>query len=356
MFLIYRKLSSGLTFLDDQMVEPTDSVFFVFFFFSFVPTKECCNADTHFIFFVLLVVFSFLLNKNFYLFLDELQDTTAAAVLSAALASKTSEPSTSGVSTTAPSDEGSSNVSIQSPSTNKHNKSLEAKINVRSDKEKEETSDTHTVEVHMNFNQDPHLLCYLASMYMSSYLVFCFLFFFSFFSSHDQDNGGEFGDTPSSRSFQADDVGFSSTGKSSVSTEAGKELQHPTMVDLDNTAADEQPSRAIDGSHSHEKANDSDLLVSDGGLKSPSTEADQTVLDSKGEVVNDKTAVAFDKLSDVHLNIRMPHGPNLQEKFSVTSTLRMVKEYIDEHQESVIGSYDLAIPYPRKVYSDQGQY
>ena len=181
-------------------------------------------------------------------------------------------------------------------------------------------------------------------------------FFFSFFSSHDQDKGGEFGDTSSSRSFQADDVGFSGSGKSSASTEAGKELQHPTTVDLHNTAADEQPSRAIDGSHSHEKANDSDLLVSHGGPKSQSTEADQIVQDSKGKVVDDKTAVAIDKLSDVHLNIRMPHGPNLQEKFSVTSTLRMVKEYIDEHQESVIGSYDLAIPYPRKVYSDQGQY
>lgn len=58
--------------------------------------------------------------------------------------------------------------------------------------------------------------------------------------------------------------------------------------------------------------------------------------------------------SDVHLNIRLPHGANLQEKFSVTSTLRMVKDYVDSKQTPGLGAYDLAVPYPRKVYSDQG--
>ncbi|XP_018485181.1 plant UBX domain-containing protein 11 [Raphanus sativus] len=57
--------------------------------------------------------------------------------------------------------------------------------------------------------------------------------------------------------------------------------------------------------------------------------------------------------SDVHLNIRLPHGANLQEKFSVTSTLRMVKDYVDSKQTPGLGAYDLAVPYPRKVYSDQ---
>ncbi|KAJ6677690.1 PLANT UBX DOMAIN-CONTAINING PROTEIN 11 [Salix viminalis] len=57
--------------------------------------------------------------------------------------------------------------------------------------------------------------------------------------------------------------------------------------------------------------------------------------------------------SDVHLNIRLPDGVSLQEKFSVTSTLRMVKDYVDRNQASGIGAYDLAIPYPRKIFSDQ---
>ncbi|XP_065867618.1 plant UBX domain-containing protein 11 isoform X4 [Euphorbia lathyris] len=57
--------------------------------------------------------------------------------------------------------------------------------------------------------------------------------------------------------------------------------------------------------------------------------------------------------SDAHLNIRLPDGVSLQEKFSLTSTLRMVKEYVDRNQASGIGSYDLAIPYPRKVFSNE---
>ncbi|KAI3823144.1 hypothetical protein L1987_04576 [Smallanthus sonchifolius] len=57
--------------------------------------------------------------------------------------------------------------------------------------------------------------------------------------------------------------------------------------------------------------------------------------------------------TDIYLNIRLPGGASLQEKFEPTSTLKMVKDYVDENQESSIGSYDLAIPYPRKVFSDQ---
>ncbi|KAG5226518.1 plant UBX domain-containing protein [Salix suchowensis] len=58
-------------------------------------------------------------------------------------------------------------------------------------------------------------------------------------------------------------------------------------------------------------------------------------------------------LSEVHLNIRLPDGVSLQEKFSVTSTLRMVKDYVDRNHAGGIGAYDLAIPYPRKTFSDQ---
>lgn len=60
------------------------------------------------------------------------------------------------------------------------------------------------------------------------------------------------------------------------------------------------------------------------------------------------------KSSDVHLNIRLPDGGSLQEKFSVTSILRMVKDYVNSNQTIELGAFDLAVPYPRKVYSDQG--
>ncbi|PKI74151.1 hypothetical protein CRG98_005389 [Punica granatum] len=56
--------------------------------------------------------------------------------------------------------------------------------------------------------------------------------------------------------------------------------------------------------------------------------------------------------SDVHMNIRLPDGVSLQDKFPVMSTLRTVKDYVDENRAD-IGSYDLATPYPRKVFNDQ---
>lgn len=68
----------------------------------------------------------------------------------------------------------------------------------------------------------------------------------------------------------------------------------------------------------------------------------------------DNTDLASKKSTDIYLNIRLPGGVSLQEKFEPTSTLRMVKDYVDEKQESSIGSYDLAVPYPRKVFSDRG--
>nr|XP_043627385.1 plant UBX domain-containing protein 11 [Erigeron canadensis] len=71
------------------------------------------------------------------------------------------------------------------------------------------------------------------------------------------------------------------------------------------------------------------------------------------EVVDKITDLPLKKSTDIYLNIRLPGGASLQEKFEPTSTLRVVKDYVDENQESSIGSYDLAVPYPRKVFTDQ---
>ncbi|KAK9082743.1 hypothetical protein Scep_029214 [Stephania cephalantha] len=60
-----------------------------------------------------------------------------------------------------------------------------------------------------------------------------------------------------------------------------------------------------------------------------------------------------DKMKFAYLNIRLLDGRNLQEKFSVTDTLRSIKDYVDRNQSSGIGSYDLAIPYPRKVFNEE---
>ncbi|CDP16563.1 unnamed protein product [Coffea canephora] len=68
---------------------------------------------------------------------------------------------------------------------------------------------------------------------------------------------------------------------------------------------------------------------------------------------DDFLKVSANKSNEVHLNIRLPDGSSLQMKFLVMDTLRMVKDYIDENRTSSFGSYDLAIPYPRKVFGEQ---
>ncbi|XP_059296023.1 plant UBX domain-containing protein 11 isoform X1 [Lycium ferocissimum] len=83
----------------------------------------------------------------------------------------------------------------------------------------------------------------------------------------------------------------------------------------------------------------------------------------KGPEINLVEDTAADKadLSDassntfhnVYLNIRLPDGSSLQVKSLVMDTLRMVKHYIDKNQTSSLGSYDLAVPYPRKVFGDE---
>ncbi|KAJ7979067.1 plant UBX domain-containing protein 11 [Quillaja saponaria] len=88
-----------------------------------------------------------------------------------------------------------------------------------------------------------------------------------------------------------------------------------------------------------------------GGTKSSVSEANKAVENEKTDAADKH--VGANKSSDVHFNIRLPNGGSLQAKLSATSTLRMVKDYVDKNQASGIGRYDLAIPYPRKVFSDQ---
>lgn len=92
-----------------------------------------------------------------------------------------------------------------------------------------------------------------------------------------------------------------------------------------------------------------------------SSEAKEEALQEKKEIMDENNnAIQNDSgpkdyiSTDVHLNIRLLNGVNLQEKFPKTSTLRMVKDYVDNSQESTFGSYDLAVPYPRKVFTEQG--
>ncbi|KAL6976255.1 hypothetical protein U1Q18_025042 [Sarracenia purpurea var. burkii] len=95
------------------------------------------------------------------------------------------------------------------------------------------------------------------------------------------------------------------------------------------------------------------------------TVTSQEVANKATEAVQDKNADAIgkdkidvldsclNKSTDVHLNIRLLDGSSIKGMFLVTSSLGMVKDYVVKNQTSAIGSYDLAIPYPRKVFTDQ---
>ncbi|XP_062107752.1 plant UBX domain-containing protein 11 [Humulus lupulus] len=244
-----------------------------------------------------------------------IQDTTAA-VLSAALAIKASEPSSSRVASTASSDQGSSNLGVQSPLTDK-SKSPDSITKVDSDNKKEDQIHQCTVE----------------------------------------EKSCELGDATSSEFREANKTACADDEKCISTIKVDKELHCRTVADLDNTAADHSSTRVIAKSLELKKVTGKDLDVSDGGSKS--LKVSEVEQDEKEKAVDGKKATQVDscakvnKMNDVYLNIHMPNGGNLQGKFSVSSTMRMVKEYVDENQDSIIGSFDLATPYPRKVYSGQ---
>ncbi|KAK4733009.1 hypothetical protein R3W88_025997 [Solanum pinnatisectum] len=100
-------------------------------------------------------------------------------------------------------------------------------------------------------------------------------------------------------------------------------------------------------------------------LLDPNDEAPREIANKAGKgheinIVEDAAAEKADfsddssnTFHDVYLNIRLPDGSSLQVKFLVVDTLRMVKHYVDKNQTSSIGYYDLAVPYPRKVFGDK---
>ncbi|KAJ6419143.1 hypothetical protein OIU84_029285 [Salix udensis] len=144
--------------------------------------------------------------------------------------------------------------------------------------------------------------------------------------------------------------------RSTCPTEEDKKSPSSLVTDTDNIIADHASSGSEDGLVAQEKIVSNLTGVATGGLE---LSADIKVGDKKAESMDDVVPRTLNnnkkvnESSDVHLNIRLPDGVSLQEKFSVTSTLRMVKDYVNRNQASGIGAYDLAIPYPRKVFSDQ---
>lgn len=106
------------------------------------------------------------------------------------------------------------------------------------------------------------------------------------------------------------------------------------------------------------KEDEVEVEVKTGTSQVTAFKSNEAVQDEKVDAIKDYKVEVQESFSsqstDVHLNIRLLDGVSLQEKFLGTDTLRMVKDYVDENRTSAMGSYDLAIPYPRKVFNEQG--
>ncbi|KAB5548389.1 hypothetical protein DKX38_011795 [Salix brachista] len=165
------------------------------------------------------------------------------------------------------------------------------------------------------------------------------------------------GDKTSSKSFNVRKSQTVGDQRSTCPTEEDKKSPSSLVTDTDNIIADHASSGSEDGLLAQEKIVSNHTGVTTGG--SELSTSDIKVGDKKAESMDDVVPRTLNNnkkvnvSSDVHLNIRLPDGVSLQEKFSVTSTLRMVKDYVNRNQASGIGAYDLAIPYPRKIFSDQ---
>lgn len=114
------------------------------------------------------------------------------------------------------------------------------------------------------------------------------------------------------------------------------------------------PKTSMDQSESHAKTSEKaeEMAKSSAGSSQISAnKMEKRIEAKKGDGLADNSTAL--KSSDIHLNIRMPNGTAIQATFSKADTLLSVRNYIDENQTSGTGTYDLAVPYPRKVFNEQ---
>ena len=103
-----------------------------------------------------------------------------------------------------------------------------------------------------------------------------------------------------------------------------------------------------DGSHTSVPLEDTPSTLTNRGLSSQSL------------VEQDKATTSAPPLISVHsddiqLSIRMPSGNRLEIKVTKQDVLRKVKNFVDENKGNELGSYDLSLVYPKRVFSEQGK-
>lgn len=129
---------------------------------------------------------------------------------------------------------------------------------------------------------------------------------------------------------------------------------HPLTCNDVNVSATAKETLALDESYMEASpvlAKKASICV----LESSQTTAARKDEEVKNDMVSELTDCSNAmKSNDIYLNIRLPNGTSLQGKFTIMDTLRSVKDYVNKNQITGIGSYDLAVPYPRKVFGEQG--
>lgn len=240
-----------------------------------------------------------------------IQETTASVLTAALAAKKTEQLTHGGTDSNSPGQGTSSSSDVPSPSMDKHVHSSEAKTTSNSEAVDENKYSKHALK-EVNSKVDDEV-----------------------FHAPDNESGSGHAEqsSPSKVHESLDPVKTNPDSiadrHKSVSEEVGYPVPKENLIDP-RSVAKEATSQVI--------ANEANEAVHTEIFK-----------DEK----DDGLDLSANKSNDVHLNIRLPDFTSLQEKFSLTSTLRVVKDCVDEKQESSIGSYDLAIPYPRKVFSNE---
>ncbi|XP_031274162.1 plant UBX domain-containing protein 11 [Pistacia vera] len=238
-----------------------------------------------------------------------IQETTAT-VLSAALASKKSEPPPSETSVIGTSEQGgSSGTAVPSPTLQKNVQSSEATSSVGSEMAKENNTEKG-VKTSLEF-------------------------------------------ASGSQSGSIEDE-LSTSSSEAVKDSLGTVMAEPSNSRTEHESFDAAPvlDPVIKRNINHHSSGP------EVHSKAISAEAKVAVQYEKADDKNDEKVKSLadcgkvNESSDVHLNIRLHNGVSLREKFDLTSSLRVVKDYVD-NQASSLGPYDLAVPYPRKVFSDE---
>lgn len=120
-----------------------------------------------------------------------------------------------------------------------------------------------------------------------------------------------------------------------------------TVSSADSKGEDITPSakrkNKDDGSHTSIPLEDTPSTLTNKGVSSQS------------RVEQDKaTSFVSVKSDDIQLSIRMPSGNRLEIKLTKQDVLRKVKNFVDENQGNGLGSYDLSLVYPKRVFFEQG--